>query len=299
MKNLKIDKKNGHCLYNDEQHVYWNEKDNLKYISVTTLIHKFQQAFDEDFWSAYKAFERIMGDDFKHIKSELLKTKKFDPKLIIDLKINPVEFDLIRAEILQEWENTRNASCIRGTGIHLEKELKFYENKEHEIKHFGLGGKFTCEPSYYELDLEKGVYPEYLVSYIEDNFRIAGQVDLLIKDGNDIYIIDYKTNKKLDKTSYYNPKAKKHEMMKYPLSNIMDCNMMHYTLQLSMYAYLLQKVNPEFNIKKLMIIHYDHDGNENHYELEYLKSEIESLIKFYKKDTALKERKANRKQIEY
>ena len=36
------------------------------------------------------------------------------------------------------------------------------------------------------------MYPEYLVSYIEDNFRIAGQVDLLIKDGNDIYIIDYK-----------------------------------------------------------------------------------------------------------
>ena len=63
MENLKIDKKNGACLYNDEQHVYWNEKDNLKYISVTTLIHKFQQAFDEDFWSAYKAFERILGDE--------------------------------------------------------------------------------------------------------------------------------------------------------------------------------------------------------------------------------------------
>ena len=109
----------------------------------------------------------------------------------------------------------------------------------------------------------------------------------------------HNTNKKLDKTSYYNPKIKKHEMMKYPLSNVMDCNMMHYTLQLSMYAYLLKKINPEFNIKKLMIIHYDHDGNENHYELDYLEKEIESLIKFYKKDTALKERKNSRKQIEY
>ncbi|MGL4372516.1 MAG: hypothetical protein ACRCS6_01950, partial [Turicibacter sp.] len=99
--------------------------------------------------------------------------------------------------------------------------------------------------------------------------------------------------------SYFNPKTKKHEMMKYPLNNVMDCNMMHYTLQLSTYAYLLQMINPEFNVKQLMIIHYDHDGNEKHYTLEYKKKEVEMMLKFYKKEVILKEKKEARKEIEY
>ena len=35
---MKVDKQNGNVCYNDEEHIYWNEKDNGKYISVTTLI---------------------------------------------------------------------------------------------------------------------------------------------------------------------------------------------------------------------------------------------------------------------
>ena len=44
----------------------------------------------------------------------MLKTKKFNPELIIELNINPVEFDKTRHELLAEWEKTRNDSCVRG-----------------------------------------------------------------------------------------------------------------------------------------------------------------------------------------
>ena len=57
---MKIDKQNGDVCFNDENHIYWNLKDNSKYISVTTLIERFGQPFDESFWSAYKALEKIM-----------------------------------------------------------------------------------------------------------------------------------------------------------------------------------------------------------------------------------------------
>lgn len=626
---LKIDKKNGVCLYSDEKHIYWDEKDEVKYVSVTTLIHKFTQEFDEEFWSAYKALEAIMAEGFSRVKSSLLKSKKFNIKLIDKLEIDKLEFDTKRQEIKDAWEANKNKACERGTAIHLGKELNFYEGKEHEIKHFGLGGKFTCEKNYYELDLEKGVYPEYLVSRKSEDglLRVAGQIDLLIKDGNDIYIIDYKglplntpiatpmgwtlmkdiktgdkvfdkdgnicsvlniskihnnpcykitfdnneeivadhehrwlisfrntngtfrervmtteeiakhlktkiqtsynipkilnakslslpeqnlpidpyllgawlgdgskscgvitnvnpdfweevkkrgyevsdnlnpngaemrtvyglrtelrklnlinskhipdiylrssykqrldllrglmdtdgyfnktrkrfvmatgqkwqaedtaklvsslgwkptiieciksyngksfdgwdtcftatenpflirnqeidfnlktnksnfrniksveltetietkcievdsqshtflagytlipthnTNKKLDEKSYFDPATKKHQMMKYPLNNVMDCNMLHYTLQLSTYAYLLKLINPEFNVKRLMIIHYDHDGNEKHYELKYMEKEVEIMLKFYKKQIMLDRKKELRKPIEY
>ena len=50
---MKIDKQNGNVKYNDEDHLYWN--DDGKFISVTTLIGKYEQPFDEVFWSGYKA----------------------------------------------------------------------------------------------------------------------------------------------------------------------------------------------------------------------------------------------------
>lgn len=60
---MKIDKRNGEVCYNDEAHLYWNEHDNSKYISVTTLIHQFTQPFDKEFWSAYKALEKLIPKD--------------------------------------------------------------------------------------------------------------------------------------------------------------------------------------------------------------------------------------------
>ena len=49
-------------------------------------------------------------------------------------------------------------------------------------------------------------------------------------------------------------------MMKYPLGNLQDSNYWHYVLQLSTYAWMIQMMDPRFKIKKLALIHYDHDN---------------------------------------
>jgi hypothetical protein len=54
---MKIDKQNGSVCFNEDSHVYWNVNDNEKYISVTTLIERYAQPFDSEFWSGYKALE--------------------------------------------------------------------------------------------------------------------------------------------------------------------------------------------------------------------------------------------------
>ena len=46
---MKVDKQHQNVCYNDEKHVYWNENDNEKYVSVTTLIHKYVNEFDSAF----------------------------------------------------------------------------------------------------------------------------------------------------------------------------------------------------------------------------------------------------------
>lgn len=292
---MKVDKRNGNVLYNDEFHKYWINGTDFSCISVTTLIHEFCQPFDEDFWSSYKSLEKIMGKEFKSVKKELLDTKVITDEILALVDKN--EFDLERASILKEWEKKRTESCERGTKIHAEHEYGHYGKNTPEIKMLGLGGKFYCEKDYYELDKDQAVYPEYLISYVDGDFRLAGQIDLVIKDGNDIYVCDYKTNKKIDEKSYFNPKSRGHVSMLYPLNNLMDCNLVHYQMQLSIYAWMIQQVKPELNIKLLRIIHYDHDGNEATYDLEYLKDDVERLITYYKKLCALKSNQNKRKPI--
>lgn len=300
---MKIDKINGNVAFAEKEHVYWNVNDNEKYISVTTLIHRFTQPFDKDFWSAYKALEKLLPkDSWKIEKKSLLNTKKFD-KSILDLyNIPENDFNKCQQDILDDWEEENRKSCERGTKIHSELENAFYKNPTNiSLKKYGIGGKFECKKDYSELDLEYGVYPEYLISRESDDgvLRIAGQVDLIVKSGNEITICDYKTNKKIEQKGFFNTNTKSSTKMKYPLNTLDDVNFSHYTMQLSTYAWMLQKINPDFIIKDLILIHFDHDGNQTIYHCDYLKKEVERMLYFYKKEVISEKQKAKRKRIEY
>ena len=283
---LKVDKETKDVVYSDEAHVYIDKTDQQKYVSVTTLIGKYENPFDVFFWSSYKTCEKLMSEETFHVlKETLLATKKWTDDMIEKLHLDPIIFDKTRKEIQKGYDDERNKSCERGTKIHSNFEEMYYTSEKQDLKKFGLGGVFTCKKGYYELDLEKGVYPEFLVSLKSSDgiLRVAGQIDLLIKDGNDIIIADYKTNKEIKKHSYFDKNKFNRIMMKYPLNNIEDCNFYHYSLQLSTYAYLLQQINPELNIKKLMLIHIDHDDKITEYTVEYLKNDVERMLKHYKK----------------
>ena len=290
-KNKKPDKVNGDVLYYDDEHIYVDKQTQDKFISVTTLIHNYTYEFDSAFWSAYKALEALMEEsDFSILKKSLLATKKFHTNILNKFGIDNEEFINKRTEILLSYDEERDKSCARGTAIHADFENKYYQSDKHNLSNYGLDGQFTCKPHYYELDLEKGIYPEYLIYRTSSDgvLKVAGQIDLLVKDGNDIYIYDYKTNKEIKQKSYFNRNKKSYECMKFPLNNVMDCNYMHYSLQLSLYAYLLQQINPEFNIKLLKLIHIDHNNKQTDYELEYMKERVEIMLKHYKKQLKIK-----------
>lgn len=283
---LKVDKETKDVVYSDEAHVYIDKTDQQKYVSVTTLIGKYENPFDVFFWSSYKTCEKLMSEETFHVlKETLLATKRWTDDMIEKLHLDPIIFDKTRKEIQKGYDDERNKSCERGTKIHSNFEEMYYTSEKQDLKKFGLGGVFTCKKGYYELDLEKGVYPEFLVSLKSSDgiLRVAGQIDLLIKDGNDIIIADYKTNKEIKKHSYFDKNKFNRIMMKYPLNNIEDCNFYHYSLQLSTYAYLLQQIKPELNIKKLMLIHIDHDDKITEYTVDYLKNDVERMLKHYKK----------------
>ena len=294
-KEYRIDKENADCVYSDEEHVYISKKDNSRYISVTTLIGKYSEEFDEEFWSAYKALEEIIdGDTFSILKKALLATKKFNPKILKKFQIDEELFTQKKAEIIAQYNATRNEACEHGTAEHLRKELSFYGKHDFDFGRYGykdLSGEYDCKKNYYELDLERGVYPEFLIAVTSRDgiLKVSGQIDCLIKNGNEITIIDWKTNREIKKESYYNRSTKQHQMMKFPLNNIQDSNYWHYALQLSLYAYLLQTLHPEFVIKGLKLIHIDREQKETEYEVPYLKDDVERMLKHYKRQLKIEQ----------
>ena len=294
-KEYRIDKENSDCVYSDEEHVYINKKDNSRYISVTTLINKYSEEFDEDFWSSYKALEEIMdGDTFSILKKALLATKKFNPKILKKFQIDEELFAQKKAEIIAQYAATRKEACEHGTEEHLRKELSFYGKHDFDFGRYGykdLSGEYDCKKNYYELDLERGVYPEFLIAVTSRDgiLKVSGQIDCLIKNGNEVTLLDWKTNAEIKKESYYNRSTKQHQMMKFPLNNIQDSNYWHYALQLSLYAYLLQTLRPEFVIKGLKLIHIDREQKETEYEVPYLKDDVERMLKHYKRQLKIEQ----------
>lgn len=295
---------NGNMAFEEEAHIYYDvTQPEKKFISVTTLIEKFGQPFDKEFWSAYKALEKLLSkSDFDIEKKSLLNTKKFNKTILEAYDIDENLFNKEQQAILDTWDEENRRSCERGTKIHAELENSFYKKgKDIDLSKYQIGGKFECRKDHTALDLENGVYPEYLISRVSADGKlcIAGQIDLLIKKGNKIIIGDWKSNKEIKMKSFYDKNTRSTVKMKFPLNNLDDTNYWHYTLQLSTYAWMIQKLNPEFEIEDLVLVHFDHNDNMTVYHLEYLKDEVERMLAFYKKSSILEENRKRRQRIEY
>ena len=302
--NMKNVKRNGTICFEEEGHKYYDiAHPEYKFTSVTTIIEKFGQPFDKEFWSAYKALQELLTPDAWAIeKKSLLASKKFDKTLLQVHNISENDFNRTQQNIIDNWAEENRKSCERGTKIHADLENSFYKKKKNiDISKYQIGGVFECRKDYTDLDLDNAVYPEYLIHRItpDGELCIAGQIDLLVKKGNHIIIGDYKTNKKIELKSFFDSKTKSSVKMKFPLNNLDDSNYWHYCLQLSTYAWMMQKLNPDFIIDDLVLVHFDHNDNMTVYHLPYLKTEVEKMLAFYKKELKLEESAKKRKRIEY
>ena len=301
---MEYDKINGKVAFQEGPHRYFNIDDpSINYTSVTTMIGKYEPEFDKEFVSKYKALERLIpAPQWKKDKGGIWKSHRIPKEYLEVNEIDEEELNAVQQDILDEWEQINKESCERGTKIHSQLENSFYNvGTNITLKKFGIGGKFECKKDYNELDLEYGIYPEYLIYY--DNpkldLHIAGQIDLLVKNNNDISIIDHKTNKKIDLKGFYNNATRTTEKLKYPLTSLDNCNYNVYQLQLSTYAWMLQKINPEFVIKDLILNHYDHEGNNTLYHCTYLKDEVEKMLAHFAKQNKLEQQKKKYERIQY
>jgi hypothetical protein len=211
-----IDKQSfdGTVCFNDKDHKYFKSDSKDDFISVTTLIHKFVQDFDEEFWSRYKALQKLAGEDnfdgkvinknkrgpASEAKQNLLDTKKYDHKWTLHFKISIEDLEKEAEAIRQFYKEERDRSCFRGTTIHKNLENLIVSKNKMSPKVLGAGladkisGDFNFCENTKEL-LPGNVYPEVLLYRISNDniLRIAGQVDVLIIDHDGgVYVVDFK-----------------------------------------------------------------------------------------------------------
>ena len=224
--------------FNIDEHKY--SKGNKRYISVTTLIKKFKTPFD-----AVKISE---GYALKHPE----KTAK---------------------QWQAEWKKIGEVTAAYGTKVHKEQEELTRIDPNCKVAAVAIDGN-TIGSLETLRNLEDGIYPELMIW--SDKYNLAGQADVVTIKKGVVDIADYKTYKKVDLKSFYNPKTKKYTCMLEPLNGLHDCNYNHAGLQMSTYALILEELG--YKIGRLSMIHIDRNGNKVPYSIPY--SQFKMFVNF-------------------
>lgn len=200
-----------------------------KYKSVTGFIKQFETPTD---WDAKRRNCAI-----KQIKKE--KGEKYKP--------SDEEIFKVSEELKEAWAYAGTYATTLGTEIHSVMENLWYRkdyagNKAVMSQFDGMYEDFLARKVYCKslYDKMKNVYvpiKNEVIVYDRDN-ALCGTIDFLAynKKTNKYAILDWKTSKELNTFDQYNGNK-----MQAPFTEFDDCNVNHYSLQLSTYAWILEK----------------------------------------------------------
>lgn len=239
-------------LYFEEKSHRYTDTNNNEYISVTTLIGNYAPKFDVEFWSRKKAREQ--GCSHKEIKKQWDKIKDeactrgtHTHNNLEDNIKNCSKFkDAIRYLEQAEGRCITVADIINMNPNPLDVE-KFKENTDNKYPEIYDVFEYYTNNGYV-------IYSE--IAVFDPLLLISGTIDILCYKPDKFVILDWKTNRdglkfesgyyKKDKTTVPNQLTDvwvhKKEFMLPPLGALPECNGSHYTMQLSIYARLVERI---------------------------------------------------------
>lgn len=221
----------------DEPHKYFIGGKEL--ISVTTLIHKYQEDFDEDYWSDYKSNQ----------------------------------YNIPQNHVLRAWNFINKKGTIKGSAIHDYAENMF-QNKEFEYPLQTIMNEFGFDPVWNEYQITKKHVDKFykdvqgklipirteFVVYDKKSY-VGGMMDILfynVKHGV-FQIYDWKTNKKFSREN-------KGRHLLNELCTIEDSDLEVNSLQLEMYKQIIER-NTSIKLGKSYIVWFSHN-NESYEVIE-------------------------------
>lgn len=216
--------------------------------SVTTFIGKFKKPFNKDFWAS--------------------KTAKKENTTV--------------EEILNKWDSISTRACNKGSKFHAFAE-NYINNK-------------ILDNTIYDFDLDKKAYEKiesHFLKFYEDSknnlipvhselcvgssdLSICGMVDQLYYSTtlDSLVIFDWKTNKRLNYDSKYDNR------MLEPISHLPECEFTTYSLQLSLYKYIIE-LETELKIENCYIVWFN-EKNDSYRLIQCAdyKKEIQDMLDY-------------------
>ncbi len=167
-------------------------------------------------------------------------------------------------ELRAQWNVARDSAAAKGTAFHKRMEDVMIADGSVKVQDRTLPlmsySTFAGIKEDVSMELaDNTVYAEKMIW--SKNHKICGTADLVqVIDGR-IHVLDYKTNKKLDKESWRNPRTGSTQKLLKPISDLDDCNFNIYQLQLNTYMYMLLQANRKLKLGSMVILHViDEDG---------------------------------------
>lgn len=259
-------------------HQYTDEDKNI-YTSVTTLIGKYHPKFDESYWAKFKAEQlgttpEIIKENWKQIR-EFSQEKGTKEHNLLEDSINQATHKSVSNYHKNNIINLLTNLNIVITSTNLEV-----------LKNTPLAKKYPKIYKYLEAKILDGwsLYAEKRVYWYE--YLVAGTIDCLLIKGKTFIIVDWKTNKDhlKFKSGYYKKVngiktdiwVDKKEYFFKPIQHIEHCKGNIYTLQLSLYAYLLELWG--FKCIDLILFHIMEDLEPIDYKITYRYSDCQILL---------------------
>lgn len=303
--------KDNFLFFDEGPHRYTDTLGN-EYRSVTTLIGDYYNHFDADYWAHKKAREQGKSEkqiraEWDRIKDEACERGTATHNGLEDAIKNVSKFK----DAIRYLECTKSGRCITIADIPLllPKPLNVEEFRD------ATQNKYPEIYRVFDFYTERGytIYSEigaFLIDYL-----ISGTIDIFCYRPTDFVILDWKTNRdglkfeagyyKKDKSTIPNQLTnewvKKRQSMLPPLNHLDDCNGMHYTMQLSLYAIMAEiildipcvglglcHIGSPWVLNKYGQplrdnegYHVDPDGEETvkWFKIQYLKNEAKALLK--------------------
>ena len=305
---------NSDYLYFDEPtHKYTDSLGN-SYISVTTMIHdNYTPKFDKKYWLRKKSRElgissKELERQWQAITDEACSRGTATHNGIEDA----IKENSMFKNAIQYLNQVESGRCITVADIPnlIPRPLDLDKFKE------ATNNKYEKIYDVFDFYINKGytIYSEigaFLIDYL-----ISGTIDILCIKEDRFVILDWKTNRnglqfeagyfKKDKSTtpaqLTNQYIVKDEKMLPPLSHLDNCNGMHYTMQLSTYARMLEllldipcvglglcHIGSPF-VKNQYGMPYrdknnqypiDENGEEtiNWYHINYLRNEVDAILR--------------------
>jgi hypothetical protein len=305
--------------FNEQEHRYYDGS-KIEYTSVTTLIGKYTNTYDTDFWAMYTALKE---HNYK-VKPEPEKQSIWCRNVLYKLKdlYKDDLFILWAEEVKARWKVLTGEACFRGNAIHNElensidtskqdytKETNLYISKggdrslktQHDLDKTNLQEKYPIVHTRLSGYIERGfsIYAEKRVHLPE--FGIAGMIDVPLIHGKHFAILDWKTNKaEMHNTAGYFKKVniggkwvksdiwvETGERFKYPLDMLPASKLHTYALQLSTYSRILEYWGYIPMNNHLELIHFSLNGEPKLIKLPYLRDEVDMMLYHHKENNLI------------